>query len=69
MPNPNPNQKGLKSQQKQAPDTTEPTAPITANVEISTIAWLNSLPGGRSYHIRQALRLYQKNLENISDNP
>lgn len=69
MPNPNPNKSGLKSQQKQAPDATEPTAPVTAKIEISTIQWLNSLSGGRSYHIRQALRLYREALKGISPKP
>lgn len=69
MPNPNPNQSGLKSQHPQAPDVSEPTATIGVRLELSTIAWLNTMPEGRSLHVRQALRLYQKTFKNPTENP
>jgi hypothetical protein len=44
-----------------APDNPGATVTITVRVRVEDVEWLNSLPEGRSYHVRQAVRLYRVN--------
>jgi hypothetical protein len=66
MPNPNPNTKGLFKDQ--APDAFELTEPVTGRIEKSNSEWLRQLPGGISFHLRQAVKLYRESIEESSRN-
>jgi hypothetical protein len=57
MPNPNPNTSGL--YRCPAPDVTEELVVLTGRLEKSDWEWFRSLPGNKSYHLRQAVRLYR----------
>lgn len=51
-----------------AADLEEPgTQPITAKLPLNDVAWLKSLPEGASYHIRQAVKVYRKNTEKMTN--
>ena len=43
-----------------APDTFGGTVPIAARVSPDDRDWLDTLPGGRSYHVRQAITVYRQ---------
>lgn len=50
MPNPAPYTTGLKP--FTAPDTSGGTVPLAAKISADVRDWLDSLPEGRSYHVR-----------------
>lgn len=43
-----------------APDTSGGTVPLAAKISSDDRDWLDSLPEGRSYHVRQAIKLYRE---------
>jgi hypothetical protein len=57
MPNPNPETYQLHG--FTAPDTDGGTVPISGRIPPDLKLWLQSIPGGTSFHLRQAVRLYE----------
>ncbi|MDF5713342.1 MAG: hypothetical protein PUP93_05505 [Rhizonema sp. NSF051] len=43
---------------RSAPDNPGETATVTNRITIEQKEWLDAQPEGRSYHVRQALRMY-----------
>jgi hypothetical protein len=62
-PHPNRNISGIIPHRYQAPDTHGDTVPISGRVPPDLKDWLKSLPGNQSYHVRQALLLYQSSYD------
>ncbi|MUH00612.1 hypothetical protein F7734_53430 [Scytonema sp. UIC 10036] len=43
---------------RSAPDKPKNVAPITVQVTVEQKEWLDSQPESRSYHVRQAMKMY-----------
>lgn len=52
---------------RSAPDRPGETAAATVRLRKQDVEWLNTLPEGRSYHARQAIKLYRQTFEQSSD--
>lgn len=46
-----------------ARDTSGGTVPLAAKISPDDRDWLDSLPEGRSYHVRQAIKVYRESRE------
>lgn len=62
---PRPTTKSLKNLlDRSAIDKPGETVTLTVRVKPGVLKWLNSLEGGRGYHLRQALDIYKKRIDN-----
>lgn len=58
------NPKSLKNLvDRSAPDSPGETKATTIRIGLADLEWLNSQPEGKSFHVRQALKLYREQLE------
>ncbi|MBD2019931.1 hypothetical protein H6F43_06985 [Leptolyngbya sp. FACHB-36] len=50
---------------RSAADNPGETKATTVRLAVDDLAWLDSLPEGKSYHVRQAVKRYRAELEEV----